>query len=837
MDDAMSAGKKRIKAADVHDRGTHDDVESLKERIRHLEAEVAHRKDLTQILHALEFPVVQIDADDTIRFHNNAFLEMAQVPEMPDGSTILNRPGNIHYTGHCIHEVLLPEERELLRLTKIAAKAKRLSQAFLYRFGVQEAFTFVSYKGTRTPVNASVTYSHRYDSYQITFIDITDLRESEARFRFLSEATSEAVLVTVNGSIVEANTAACTLFHREKKRLVGADPWSLFTRGSADRVQGELNDGVETPVEATGVVAGGTTFTAQVRTRRLSYGGQTAVVLCIRDISELKETQERFRMAAQIATDLVYEWNPASNDVEWFGDIDRALGFAPDEAPRNLAALRQYAHPDDMSALLRVAARARCSARDIAIEYRMKHADGSWRNWVNRATAVVDENGLPVKWIGVCTDITDRIRAEEQRRRLERQIGHAQKLESLGVLAGGIAHDFNNLLMGVLGNADLALMDLPRTSPVYESLMNIRAASQKAAELSKQMLAYSGRGRFVIEPVSLPQVVREMTNLLEVSTSKNTLVRYDLDERAPVIEGDVAQLQQAIVNLVTNAAEAIGANKGVITMKVGAAVCDREYFSRTYLDENLPEGRYVYVEVSDTGCGMDEETREKLFEPFFTTKFTGRGLGMAAVLGIVRGHGGAVTVYSEPGKGSTIKLLFPAASQELLASGHEAGDRLCWRDGGTILLVDDEETVRVVGERMLRRAGFSPLIASGGEEALRLYHEHRARCGAAGASGQERVVAVILDLTMPGMDGEETFRHLYRESPEIPVIISSGYNESEIMDRFAGRRVAGFIQKPYRYVSLVEKLREVLGEETATARDAWERGKTCRSLGHSTGSK
>lgn len=257
------------------------------------------------------------------------------------------------------------------------------------------------------------------------------------------------------------------------------------------------------------------------------------------------------------------------------------------------------------------------------------------------------------------TDITERKWAEEQRRQLERQIQQTQKLESLGVLAGGIAHDFNNLLTIILGNASLALDELPLRSPACDSLWAIEKTALRAAELCRQMLAYSGQGRFVIETIRLNDLISEMVALFKTSISKKAILNLHLQETLPPLRGDPSQIRQVVMNLVINAAEAIGESAGVITVSTGVMHCTRDDLALVYREESLAEGRYVWLEVSDTGCGMDRDIQQRMFEPFFTTKFTGRGLGLSAVLGIVRGHQGALQVDSEPGQGTTFKVLFP----------------------------------------------------------------------------------------------------------------------------------------------------------------------------------
>ena len=413
----------------------------------------------------------------------------------------------------------------------------------------------------------------------------------------------------------------------------------------------------------------------------------------------------------------------------------------------------------------------------------------------------------------LCEKIAESKQAEEEKLALERQVRHAQKLESLGVLAGGIAHDFNNILMAILGNADLALDELSPMSPARGSIRDIEKAAKHAAKLVKQMLAYSGKGRFVVEPIDVGGLIEEISHLLEVSISKKSLLKHNLAENLPTFDGDVTQIRQVIMNLITNASEAIGDKSGVIALSTGAMDCDRAYLDdinevvRASLDEPLPEGVYTYIEVADTGCGMDAQTIEKVFDPFFTTKFTGRGLGMSAVLGIVRGHRGALKIYSEVGKGTTFKILFPA--NELPDNGFavrrkDQAEGKDWRGSGTVLIADDEETVCTVVKKMLELMGFSVLTVPDGREALKVFREHA-----------NEIVCVLLDLTMPHMDGEEAFREMRRLHPGVTVILCSGYNEHDATQRFAGKGLAGFIQKPYNMAALRKKLMEVLRDERA----------------------
>lgn len=397
-------------------------------------------------------------------------------------------------------------------------------------------------------------------------------------------------------------------------------------------------------------------------------------------------------------------------------------------------------------------------------------------------------------------EIKGRQQAEKERLELETKILQAQKLESLAVLAGGIAHDLNNLLVGILGNADLALMDLSPTAPARENLHGIEIAAMRAADLAKQMLAYSGKGRFIVKRLELQSLIEEMVHLVGTSISKKVVVKLDFAAGVPPIEADATQIRQIIMNLVINASEAIGDRSGVISIRTGAMDCDRNYLDETFLDDDLPEGAYSYIEVSDTGCGMTMETRARIFDPFFTTKFTGRGLGLAAVLGIVRGHKGAIKVYSEQDRGTTFKVLFPVVEGTISPDPTQVNDRdNNSLKGYTVLLVDDEETVRTVARRMLERIGMKVRTAEDGRQALALVKAE-----------PDAFDCILLDLTMPHMDGEETFREIRLIRGDIPVVLSSGYNQQDLINRFAGKGLAGFIQKPYQVVLLREVLLHAL---------------------------
>jgi len=425
--------------------------------------------------------------------------------------------------------------------------------------------------------------------------------------------------------------------------------------------------------------------------------------------------------------------------------------------------------------------------------------DGSLLPVSVRSWLVEDEAGEPAGVWCLMRDLSERKEAERQRQELEQQMLKAQKLESLGILAGGIAHDFNNLLMGILGNVGLARLDLSPESPAANRLEDIENAGQRAADLCRQMLAYSGRGRFVVEPIDLSQVVSEMLHLLEATISKKATFDLHLGADLPLIEADPAQIGQVVMNLITNASDALGEGEGTIVVTTGLMDCDPAYLRTTYLPENLAEGRYVFFEVHDTGCGMSAETQARMFDPFFTTKFTGQGLGLAATLGIVRGHRGALRVTSKLGEGTRFRVLFPSP-KALAAKPRELPAEkspVSLRGEGTVLVVDDESMVLTVAERVLQRAGYRVLTASDGDEGVDVFREHA-----------DEVSVVLLDMTMRRLDGDEAFRRMRRIRPEVRVILTSGYTEREATRRFADLGLAGFIQKPYPPSALLERIRQ-----------------------------
>ncbi len=399
-------------------------------------------------------------------------------------------------------------------------------------------------------------------------------------------------------------------------------------------------------------------------------------------------------------------------------------------------------------------------------------------------------------------DITSRKAIEQERSDLLAQMLHAQKLEALGVLAGGIAHDFNNILMGVLGYADLALMKLDPQSPAVSDIEQISTSALRAAELAGQMLAYSGKGRFLVQSLNLNELVDEIDQMLRTVVTKSAELRFDLSPKLPAVEANTAQVRQVIMNLITNASDAIGSEPGVIRVSTGTMHADRAYLATTCFDEELPEGPYAYVEVTDTGVGMDRQTLDKVFDPFFSTKIAGRGLGLASVMGIMRGHKGTVTVDSEPGRGTTFRVLFPCSqevsSARIVPPSTKAPAKE-WRATGTVLVVDDESHIREMLCAVLEAHNSKVLEARDGLEMLEVVRQN-----------PTDISAVILDLTMPRMGGEEAFREIRKLYPDLPLILMSGYSKWDAAQVTGEDGKMAFLQKPFTKSALIAALQSLL---------------------------
>jgi signal transduction histidine kinase len=521
-------------------------------------------------------------------------------------------------------------------------------------------------------------------------------------------------------------------------------------------------------------------------------------------LDQLGERQARLEEAQHLAHLGNWVRDPQAGRAGWSDETFRIFGLEPSAEMPAYDQIRQLIHPEDLARLEAAHAKSLQDGSQFDLEIRLLRP-GAPQAWIQVLGArFTDRESQRAVLRGTILDITERKHAESA-------LLQGQKLESLGILAGGIAHDFNNLLMAVQGYLDLCRLELPEGSRPAESLQKAGRVLVRAADLTRQMLAYSGKAQFLSRPLDIGHLVREMAHLLSVSISKKAELRLDIAEGLPAVVGDPAQLQQVVMNLVINASDAIQEQVGSIqeqvgtiqeqdgTIRVAAQVqqLDADELAAGFSGQGMAPGRFVVLTVQDNGQGMAAHTLSRIFDPFFTTKFHGRGLGLAALLGIVKAHQGGVRVQSQPGQGTTFSVLLPASSQAARIATTETGGEH-YRGSGLVLLVEDEPDIRASTTAFLRRIGFEVVQAADGRAGVQQVREHLAR-----------VRMVLLDYTMPHMDGPECFRQIQLLAPDLPVLMTSGYGEGD--STHALDDLAGFIQKPYTLSRLRAKIQEVLG--------------------------
>lgn len=473
----------------------------------------------------------------------------------------------------------------------------------------------------------------------------------------------------------------------------------------------------------------------------------------------------------------VIEWNPAAGAMFGYSASDALHQTA---AELIIPASERQKFEDMSAAVLRGES---CSGRLLL----NRRKDGEHIKCEWHATLLLDENG---RTQGIATLVRD----VSERERLEAQLRQSQKLESLGVLAGGVAHDFNNLLVGILGNASLAKEQTDPASPVQTLLDRVVNAGRRATDLTQRMLAYAGRAACDVQIMDLNGLVLEMAEFAAAAIPKSVALRTYTASDLPLIRADSSQIQQVIMNLLINAAEAIGESSGEVVISTRLEQITAKSPMDKYVDQPPSTGTYVCLEVRDTGKGMTPDVQSRIFDPFFTTKFAGRGLGLSAILGIVRAHQGGIRVASEVGRGTVFRVCLPAATGQASVHKTPVHTRGLPR-GSTILVIDDEEDIRDVVESVLTRRGIRVLTAENGRRGLELFRAHTAE-----------IDAVLLDMNMPGMNGEAVFDELLKIRPNVKVILSTGYSEQEAATHFADAPLAGFVHKPYTASSLVDKI-------------------------------
>ena len=619
----------------------------------------------------------------------------------------------------------------------------------------------------------------------------------------LFDESPVAIGFSRDGVMLDANPAYVRLFgHESATELRGRSILEQIAPSHRADVRERVAQrarGERLPPEryqSRGLRKDGTEFPFEVTTTRVVVPDGPLVIAFISDVSEREDalraliaSEERFRILSAAAFEGVFVH--AEGKILLANEAGAAMyGFDP--ASLVGASLMDLTDPASRAV---VAEHLRSGSAE-PYEGIARRKDGS--TFVAEVRGrTLSHQGRPTR-VTVIRDVTERKRIETEQRALEERVRQAQKLESLGVLAGGVAHDFNNILTVISNGVALAKRDavLGAASPAH--LDAIALAAKRATELCRQMLAYAGKARLQRESVDLSAVVGEMSSMLEASVSKKATLVRELAPGLPRLLGDATQIRQIVMNLVINASEAISAPHGTIRISTGTGTYEAESFARSAAGGELKVGEYVWLEVEDDGVGMDAQTRAQMFDPFFTTKFVGRGLGMAAVLGIVRGHEGAIDVESRPGHGTRIRVFFPASSAEPDRATSAPASQV--RGEGLVLVVDDEKNVRISTEFLLRGFGFDVIAARDGAEAIEVFR-----------SESRRIDVVLLDLTMPRMDGIETMRELRRIAPEARVVLTSGYGSVDLEEETKrGEGPNAILPKPYAAERLLATLREVM---------------------------
>jgi len=710
--------------------------------------------------------------ESSLRMRSMAFLSQVKMSLLVD--TIHENDEPLDYMRQIRNSVVVESDDWMDLPVKISEEARELQQMTL-------------------------TMERRRDELRVFLADqMRNLRRSETRFHQLFELIPDAVGIHQNGLWLFVNPAMVSIFSAESQEYMVGTP--ILDRVHPEdrekarwRVHRVMTEGKAAPLIVERLLRfDGSEFYGEVQGIPFSQVGKEAVVMTVmRDVTERMQVEAKSRQltAAVEHTAEVIMISDAHACIEYVNPaFEMMTGYSSLEVVGEFASILRCDCHD--SAFFRKIDAVVKSGNIWTGEVIIKDRHGNLITTDRSVSPVISSDGTVLNYITVMRDVT-------KEKNMQAKMEHTQRLESLGVLAGGIAHDFNNILTVIMGNAALGRCELEDTAPALMHLARIEESSKRAAELCKQMLAYSGKGKFLVKAVSLSLMVEGIVKLLEVSVSKNVVLKLHLAEALPAVDADVAQLQQIIMNLVINASDAINKKSGVVSLSTGMMHADAKYLEGAFVADDISPGEFVFLEVADTGCGMDEATQKRVFDPFFTTKFTGRGLGMSAVLGIARGHHGAIKMYSEVGQGTTFKLLLPVSEAQVsdVEESESLGD---WCGAGTILIVDDEESIREMAGMMLRRMGFDTLTAENGEHGLEVYRQH-----------QSEIIAVLLDMTMPKLDGKGCFRELRRINKDVRVILSSGYNEEDATSRFAGQGLSGFIQKPYSPKDLREKIQAI----------------------------
>jgi len=704
-----------------------------------------------------------------------------------------------------------PDDRDILKKKFYSSFENNINSfEFIFRASANEnQYKFLKIKANNEFINDKISKSNG------VILDVTKCLQKECELKkyykkFTDNHIDSLIVVDLEGKIIFSNDAAINLFGYEYNEFINKNIKYFFNSEYFNEISSNLNKLKSEEGSKHYFQAKITTKQKEIKEIEISYSllkdknKDDSIIIIARVTSEklqLENKNEPIKRKYQY----IFEKSPTGIFVY---DKNLKIQFFNDKFAHILNIDRDILSDFDMNTIIDKSV-LNCLLTPINLKI-----DGFYEGWYHTTlsdillyisistTPYLDFNGNLIGGLGIVNDLTPLKKASDAKIEMERKLQHAQRLETIGVLAGGIAHDFNNILMAILGNSEIAMMKLNQnSSQAKDNLLKIQRATEKAADLCKQLLAYAGKGNYNITHIDLNKLINEMLYVFEISINKKITIKFNLNKTIPLILADSTQINQIFMNLITNASEAIGDKTGIITISTGTLECDRAYLKTTFVGEDIPDGKYTFFEVSDNGCGMDEETKIKMFDPFFTTKFLGRGLGMSAVLGIARSHNGSIKVYTEKNKGTTIKVLFPALEEYPLSNIISSEKYIDDKQGytGTVLLIDDDDYVRQTARDQLEYLGLNVILAAHAQEALFIFNEKN-----------KLIDLVILDLVLPEIDGIECYRELKRINSDVKVIIVSGYNVEDIKNNFNGKGVLGFLQKPYSLKELENLIKEVL---------------------------
>lgn len=781
----LQASNEELLASNEELQSTNEELHSVNEELYTVNAEHEQKireldratNDLRNMMRATDIGVIFLDLAHRVRMFTPAATETFNLISQDIGRDIR------HITQRFRDEHLL-EKIEAVVQTKspvehqvVGANSKRYQQRVM------------PYIGEAGEVLGVI----------LTYVNVTTLTGIQQELKDQKAALDEHSLVVItdaSGRITYINEKFCELSKYSKEELLGND-LRIVNSGYHPK---------EFFAELWRTISSGKVWKGEVRNRAKDgsiYWVETSIVpflngegkpyqyVSIRtDITERKrdhdallQSENHFRMVTESLPQMVWSCLP-DGQCDYLSAKWIAYTGKPETEQLGYGWLDQL-HPEDRERAFSEWTEAAKRGTDFDIEFRIRRHDGQFRWFRTMALPLRDQTGAIMRWFGSNTDIEEAKRAQEEKERIEKKIAEAAKLESLGVLAGGIAHDFNNILTGILGNTEIAKSELSSNHPAAQPLSEVAVACLRASDLCRQMLDYAGKGNFLSGSYDINALVRETSDLVRASIGKNVVVHLELEPGLLAADVDSSQIRQVIMNLLINASDAIGTKQGMITIRTQQRELVQDNLEKMLIKTDGKPGRYVALEVSDTGCGISPANLERIFEPFFTTKFVGRGLGLASVQGIVRNHRGFLAGESTLGKGTTFVLYLPFSEAPVVKEADEREHKIEQEGSGTLLIVDDEPIVLNGLRKILAKAGYDCLTANNGVEALKVL-----------SIPNHTVDLVLLDLSMPVMDGEKTFAIIREQFPAIRVIITSGYNESQAIARFGRNRPDSFIKKP-----------------------------------------